>query len=216
MPPLPFLQPPAAPRTRDVGNSDSGILRLPLIGGLTVTEAIVLEELVAERPNAFVEAAKFADAIAAAESISRVEAFTVIERAVGGQELEPAAQTLRLKYAARINAVIHIFTTSNEHTKEAAVTALIRCRQSLPDWSIADTRGLHRRLLTDIYDLYLDELESEATPASPVGEEELGKPPLESGSPAKRTGRKSPTASSTSTPANTAAPLSAESCAAPS
>ena len=172
-------------------------------------ESIVYDELVSERPNAFVEAAKVADAIAVAEKITRVEAFTVIEKAVGGVELEDDAQSLRLRYAQAINAVIHIFSTSNQYTKEAAVTALIRCRQDQSEWSVADTRTLHCRLLNDIYALYLDEIEAEAVPSASVSEEDLGKPQPASGPPVKRTGRKSPTACSTTSPASTTEAVSA-------
>jgi hypothetical protein len=200
---LPFLKAPTAPTTRDVGTAESGILRFPVLGGLTVQESIVIDELLAQRPNAFVEAAKVATTISTAESITAVEAFTVIERAVGVQELEPEAQALRLKYADQINHVISIFSASNQHTTEAAVTALIRCRLDRPSWSVDDTRTLHRRLLKDIYDLYLDELDAENNPTSPVSEEELGKPQPASGRRPKRTGPKSPTSSSTTTPANT-------------
>lgn len=211
---LPFLQPPAAPRTRDIGTSESGILRIPVLGGLTVQESIAIDDLLADRPNAFVEAAKVADAIATAEGITRVEAFTVIERAVGGQDLEEAAQSLRLKYANRINEVIRIFAGSNQFTTEAAVTALIQCRLDRPDWSVTDTRTLLRPLLQGIYDLYLDELDAEANPTAQLSDEELGKPQPASGGHPKRTGRKSPTTSSTSSPANTTAAPSPQSCAA--
>ncbi len=210
---LPFLTPPSAPRTRDVGTTDTGILRFPVLGGITVLESITAEELVAERPNAFVEAAKVADAIAIAESITRVEAFTIIERAVGNQALEPDAQSLRLKYADRINAVIHIFASSNQFTTEAAVTALIRHRLDRPDWTVSDTRTLHRRLVDDIYNLYLDELDAEAAPMPQLSEEELGKQRPATGGHRKRTGPKSPTNSSTTSPASTTAEPSAQSCA---
>lgn len=212
---LPFLTAPAAPSTRDIGTPSTGTLRFPVMGGLTVHESVVIDELLSERPNTFVEAAKVADAIATGESISRVEAFTLIENAVGGQTMEPEAQSLRLKYADRINAVIHLFANSNKHTTEAAVTALIRCRLDRPTWTVSDTHTLARRLLNDIYDLYLDELEAEATPTSQLTDEELGKQPPASGSRPKRTGSKSPTTSSTTSPANTTDSPSAESCDAP-
>lgn len=211
--PLPFLVAPATPRLRSCGNADSGVLEFPVLGGLTVQEAIVVDELLAGRPNAFVEAAKVADAISTRESITRIEGFAIIEQAVGGTDMEQAAQELRLKYATQINAVIAIFSSSNEYTKEAAVTALIRCRLSLHDWGLVDTRGLHRRLLTEIYELYLDEVAAEATPSSPLSEEDVKKPPLASGKQRKRTGPPLPTNSSTTSPANTTAPHSAASCA---
>lgn len=111
---------------------------------------------------------------------------------------------MRIKHADRIDKVIRIFSQSTGFTQEAAVTALIRCRLDQPEWGVSDTQGLHRRLYQDIYALYLDELDAEANETVPVSEEELGKQPLGSGEKRKRTGRKSPTTSSTSSPASTA------------
>lgn len=204
--PLPFLVAPAPPRKRSCGNADSGILQLPELGGLTVLEASVVDELLAGRPNAFVEAAKVADAISANESITRIEGFAIIEQAVGGSDMEQEAQNLRLKYASQINTVIAVFSSSSDYTKEAAVTALIRCRLSLPDWSLTDTRGLHRRLLNEIYDLYLEEIAAEETPSAQLSEEDIKKPPLASGKQRKRTTTPLPTNCSITSPANTTAP----------
>lgn len=185
--PLPFLVAPAPPKKRLCGNAESGILELPELGGLTVLEANVVDELQSGRPNAFVEAAKVADAISANESITRIEGFAIIEQAVGGVEMEQKAQNLRLKYATEINKVIEIFSKSSDFTKEAAVTALIRCRLSLPLWSVQDTHNLQRRLLNDIYDLYQDELAAEETPSGQLSEEDIKKPPLVCGKQRKRT-----------------------------
>ena len=202
---LPFLTAPAAPSTRIVGNAHSGTLRIPVLGGITVQESAYIDELLASKPNAFVEAAKVADGIAKQEGLTLVEAFTVIERAVGGVTQEADAEELRIKHAAAIDRVVKVFAASNRHTTEAAVTALLRFRLDLPEWDPSDTRGLRRRLRDDIYALYRDELEAEDSAPAPVGEEELGKPQRGSGSPRKRTGSKSPTTSSTTSPASTTA-----------
>ena len=185
---LPFLTAPVAPTTRVVGNSDSGTLRFPVLGGLTVQEAIVMDELLSAKPNAFVEAAKVAESIAKAEDITLVEAFTVIERAVGGATQEDDAEGLRIKYATNIEQVIRVFAASTQHTTEAAVTAFIRCRLDMPQWSIDDTRKQHRRLLQDIYALYQEEVAAEKVEAAPLTEEELGKPRRATGSRRKPTG----------------------------
>lgn len=201
---LPFITAPAAPTTREVGNAESGILRFSVLGGLTVAESALMDELLAEKPSAFVEAAKIAALIAKDEDISLVEAFTVIERSVSGGEQEPAAEAMRIKHAERIDKVIRIFSQNTGFTQEAAVTALIRCRLDQPEWTTSDTRSLSRRLYQEIYTLYLDELDAEANETSPVSEEELGKQPPGSGGKRKRTGPKSDTTSSTSSPASTA------------
>lgn len=210
---LPFITAPAAPRTRDVGNSESGILRLPLLGGITVQEAITIDELLADQPNAFVEAAKISEAISKEEGITLVEAFTVIERSLSGNEQEPEAEALRIKHASRIQKVINVFAASTQRTKEAAVTALVRHRLALPEWALADTCAMHRRLLNDIYAVYQDELAAENNDTPPVSDEELGKQPPATGGQRKPTGRRSRTTSSTTSPASTTEAPSAQSCA---
>jgi hypothetical protein len=188
---LPFLQAPAAPRKRVVGNNESGTLELPVLGGLTVGESAVIADLLAGEQSSFVKGAQIADAIAKEEHITLLEAFQLIENAIGGKELEPAAETMRLKHAARIEEVARIYTASGQRNMEASVTALVRCRLQLPDWSLEDTRGLHRRLFNDIYDVLLDEQAAENDTAAPPTEEELGKPPAEPGAAKPSTGKKS-------------------------
>jgi len=200
---LPFITAPAAPTTRDVGTAAAGILRFPVLGGVTVGESVVLNELLVDKPNAFVAAARIADSIAKEEKVTLLEAFTVIEHSVSGIALEAAADEIRLRHAARIDEVIKVFSASNDYTKEAAVTALVRCRLDLPSWGITDTRKMLQPLFDGIYALYQEELSAEGTESAPVTEEELGKPQPVSGGPSKPTGRKSRTTSSTPSPANT-------------
>jgi hypothetical protein len=164
---------------------------MPVIGGLTVGESAVIAELLAGEQSSFVKGAQIADAIAKEEHITLLEAFQLIENAIGGKELEPAAETMRLKHAARIEEVARIYTASGQRNMEASVTALVRCRLQLPDWSLEDTRGLHRRLFNDIYDVLLDEQAAENDTAAPPTEEELGKPPAEPGAATRSTGKKS-------------------------
>ena len=67
---LPFIQAPAAPRKRIVGNADSGTLELPILGGLTVGEAAIMSDLLVSEQSSFVKGAQIADVIAKEENIT--------------------------------------------------------------------------------------------------------------------------------------------------
>lgn len=188
---LPFLQAPAAPRKKIVGNADSGTLEMPVLGGLTVGESAVIAELLANEQSSFVKGAQIAEVIAKEEKISLLEAFQLIENSIGGKDLEESAEVMRLKHSQKIEEVARIYTASGQRNMEAGVTALIRCRLNLPDWSLEDTRKLHRRLFNDIYDVLSAEQESENSESAPPTEEELGKPPEENTSERESTGKKS-------------------------
>lgn len=188
---LPFLQAPAAPRKKIVGNADSGTLEMPVLGGLTVGESAVIAELLANEQSSFVKGAQIAEVIAKEEKISLLEAFQLIENSIGGKDLEESAEAMRLKHSQKIEEVARIYTASGQRNMEAGVTALIRCRLNLPDWSLEDTRKLHRRLFNDIYDVLSAEQASENSESAPPTEEELGKPPEENTSERGSTGKKS-------------------------
>ena len=87
MPTLPFVQAPEAPTLRRLGTAASGILEMPVLGGLTVGESAVVSDLLAAEQSAFVKGAQIADAIAKAEEISISEAFSIIESAISGKAL---------------------------------------------------------------------------------------------------------------------------------
>ena len=188
---LPFLQAPAKTEHRVVGNEVSGTLSVPVLGGLTVAESATIQDLLAQDQNAFVRGAQAADAIAKAEGITLTEAFELVEAAVGGRELEPEAEAMKLRHAARIEEVGKVFRAAGQRTQQATVTALIRHRLNLPDWGVADTQGLHRKLFSDLYQLAEEEQAAESLPTRQRTEEELGKPPAGGGSPKRGTGKKS-------------------------
>lgn len=190
---LPFVVAPAKPKTRRVGNETSGVLEIPVLGGITVGEAAVTAELLALEQSSFAAGARLADAIAKEENISISEAFHIIEAAVFGRELEPNADTIRIRHITRIEEVARIYTASGQRNMEATVTAILRCRLDLPDWSLADTRTLHRNLFEEIWRLAQEEQNAEDIPTPPVNEDDLKKPPQERTTPPKRTGRKSST-----------------------
>lgn len=216
---LPFLTPPAALRTRRIGDARCGVIEVEERGGLTVAEDAAIAELLAEGDSAFVEAAKAADAIATAESsqpapqaegeavedseagqLSIVEAFEIIKRAISGEDLEPAAMAIRLRHAELIQGVAVVFARSGQRNMEAGVTALIRSRLNRPAWSLDDTRRMDRVLFQGLNQLVLDEQAAEKQVDEPVSDEEVGKPRAASGNGRRRTGRKSSGSSATHSP----------------
>ena len=196
---LPFLQPPAPTTKRRIGNEHCGILEVEVRGGLTVGEAATISELLADEQSSFVRGAQIADAIAKEEGITLSEAFAICEGAIAGRTLEPAADAIRLKHAAVIDDLARVFAQTGQRNMEASVTAMIRYRLGQANWSMDDTRQMDRVLFQGLWQLVLDEQEAENLPVSPVTDEELGKQPLETGKPRKRTGAPSSTTSPTPT-----------------
>lgn len=193
MPRLPFIQEPEASTTRRLGNPSSGVLEMPVYGGLTVGESAAVSEMLMQEQSAFVKGAQIADAISTAEGISLTEAFSIIENTISGKEMEPKSKDLSTRYAAEIHEVSTIYAKAGQTNMEATVTAMIRYRCDLADWSLHDTRSMHRQLFNDIWQLAQEETAAEQTEVNPPTEEELGKPRAGSGRGRKRTG----TASST-------------------
>lgn len=173
---LPFLTPPAATSTRRIGNERCGILELEVRGGLTVGESATINELLAKEQSNFVKGAQIADAIAKEESLSLTEAFQIIESAISGRTLEPKADAIRLKHASRIEEVAIVYAQAGQRNIEATVTALIRSRCSLPQWSLEDTRTLDKVLFDGIWQLAQEEQAAEDMPVNRPTEDDLKKP----------------------------------------
>lgn len=190
---LPFIVAPPQQELRRVGNESVGILEIPVLGGITVGESAISAELLATEQSSFVAGARIADAIAKEENISLSEAFHIIESAVSGRELEQKADEIRARHAERIEEVARIYTAAGQRNMEASVTALLRCRLNLKDWSLDDTRTMPRKLFQDLWALVQEEQEAENLESQPVTEEELKKPQPEATSAPKRTGKKSST-----------------------
>ena len=194
---LPFVTPPRQAQVRRFGNPDSGILELPVLGGLTVAETSLIEMQMRDDESAFVEGCKAADAIAKEETstqgreFSISEAFQIIDNCIAGRSLEPEAQAVRLRHAKKLEAVARAYSQEGIHNMEATVTAIVSYRLKLPEWTIADTRNMHRRLFKDIWALAQDEIAAEDMPTTPATEEELKKPLPEQEAGARRRGRKS-------------------------
>lgn len=190
---LDFVVPPVPTSRRRIGNEYSGILEVEVKGGLTTDESDTISDLLSEEQSSFVQAAKLADAIATSESISQLEAFTIIEKAISGLDLEPDADAIRLRHAEAIAEIAKLYRLSATRNVEASITAIIRHRLDRPQWGLSDTRALHKALRSGIWQLVLDEQAAEDMPSAPLSEEELGKPPAADGSATKRTGRRSST-----------------------
>ena len=166
---------------------------MPTLGGLTVGESATIAELQANEQSSFVRGAQIADAIAKAEDISISEAFNIVEGAISGRQMEERAEEIRTRHAAQIQEVALVYAAAGQRNMEATVTALIRCRCGLPEWSVSDTRQMHRALFNAIWQLAQEEIDAEGLPSEPPTEEELGKQLPAPGSASKRTGRRSST-----------------------
>lgn len=215
---LPFVQAPRQAQLKRCGSPDSGILELPVLGGLTVGETSLINQLLVLETSSFVEGAKAAEAIAKEESarlgrdFSLSEAFQIIENSVAGKLLEPEAEEIRLRHANRVEQVARIYAQAGTRQMEATVCAMIACRLKLPNWSIEDTRTLHRALFQDIWQLAKEEQEAESMPSTPPSEAELKKQQPAVGSERKRRGRASSTTSLPDSPASSPENNSPPSC----
>jgi hypothetical protein len=188
---LPFVVQPNQHKPRRIGTPATGILEFPVLGGLTVAESASITEMVFSLASSFVKGAQAADAIAKEEGISLSEAFQLVERAISGAELEPAANEIRIKHAQRIEGLVRVYLLNEQEKARAQVTALIRHRLGNPEWSMDDTGSLPQDLFQGIYQLVCDELAAEGGTGEPPTVEDLGKPPQETGKHLKRTGARS-------------------------
>lgn len=188
---LPFVEAPHQRQPRRIGTSDTGVLEVPVLGGLTVLEGETIAELLDGQQSAFVRAAQLADVIAQAESTSHAEAFSLIEQAISGVPLEPDAEELRLKYAERIEEVARVYNADGKRSMMASVTAIIRHRLDRPNWTLEDTGKQPRALIAGIWELVLDEQAAESMPTSRPDDEAVKKPRPATGAGRGRTGRRS-------------------------
>ena len=179
-----YVSEPTAPTMRTIGNRRSGIIEVPEYGYLTTDEDDLINELLADEPNPFVAAAKLSQAISVEEEIDILEAYQVVERSVTGQDMEPAAEAIKVKHAERIEGIVRIHREAGGHRIRASVTAILRQRLNVqeipPNWP--------RALYQGIYQLVLDEQTAENQPADEVTSDGLGKPPEVTASGSEPTG----------------------------
>jgi hypothetical protein len=172
---LPFVQAPIEPEIRRCGNAQTGILEFPVLNGLTVGEGEIIEKLSDSQAGTLEVSARVAQTVARKEKITLTEAFGVIEKALSGQELEPAQEKLVERHSADIDELRMFFAQQGAKTQTATVTALIRCRLNLPKWD--DMAHLPRALFNEIWAFAEEEIAAEGQGAVHVPtEEELKKP----------------------------------------
>lgn len=188
---LPFVEAPPSRPPRRVGTPDTGILEIPVLGGLTVNEGETIAELLDGQQSAFVRAAQLADLIAQAESTSHAEAFSLIEQAISGVPLEQDAEELRLKYAERIDEVARVYNADGKRSMLASVTAILRHRMNMSEWTVEQTAAQPRALITGIWELVLDEQASENMPTTRPDDDAVKKQQPATGAGRGRTGRRS-------------------------
>ena len=172
---LPFLHKPAEPKVKLCGNELSGVLEFPVYGGLTVGESHIIEQMTATEQPKLVKAAQFSEVVAKRAGISRTEAYNLVQRSVGMQELSEDEAKIMDAYEKEINEQRLFFHALNVRSSDAQVIALVRCRLGLPDWD--DLANMHKALYSDILELSEEEIAAENMPAAtPPTEAELGKP----------------------------------------
>lgn len=172
---LPFVQPPCAARLQRCGTEATGILEFPAFGGLTVAEAADINAFQAGEESSFTKGAQIAEAIANAEEISLLEAFNLIQDAVTGKDLEPAAQSIRVRHSAEIEQVARIYAAAGERNMIATVTALIRHRLDQPEWTVVETRGIPRALFQSIWEFAEAEIAAESLQTVALTEADIKK-----------------------------------------
>jgi hypothetical protein len=170
-----------------IGNEDSGIIEMPICGGLLRKEREHIEALTRTDDSLFVLSARSAAKISEAEGISLSEAVEALQG--GGQASGPLME-IRLKHADELQVVIDASLKENHRFKFATITAMMRVRGGLPDWEVEDWEGQPDVIIDGVYTLA--QLEMAAEPSAqptPVTEELLGKPPLEKSKAPRSTGK---------------------------
>ena len=168
---LPFVVAPAKRKTQRLGTKATGILELEVHGSILVGEAIDIAELMADKEQAIVSAAKLAERISAEQSISLLEAYSVVEGAAVGRALSDPQLEIKARYLEEISAMARAYIAQGQRRMQASVTALIRHRLDRPAWSMDDTARLDQPLLEELYAFFERERSG--------GEEETAAPPSE-------------------------------------
>ena len=184
---LPFAVQPVR-RMYRIGNEDSGIIELPICGGLLRKEREHIEALTRTNDSLFVLSARSAAKISEAEGISLSEAVEALQGS--GQAAGPLME-IRLKHADELQVVIDASMAENHRFKFATITAMMRVRGGMPDWAVEDWEGQPDVIIDGVY--ALAQLEMAAEPSAqptPVTEELLGKPPQESCATPRSTGKR--------------------------
>ena len=175
---LPYaVQPQPQQPPRRIGTPASGMLDVPILGGITVEEDKTAEDLLINQRSTFVLEATVADVIATAENITILEAYSIVTEAARGRELtDPRAKEIALRYAEQINTVTRAYSEIGGETMEAWAVTMIRHRLGQPHCTLADVRAMPRVLLQGLWGIVVDEQDAEKQPSEPVAEADLKKP----------------------------------------
>jgi hypothetical protein len=184
---LPFVVKPAAQELRRIGNETTGILEVPVKGGLTIGESDFVADQMESEESAYVAKAKAAEVIATAESITRVEALAVIESMLDGAELEPKAKEIAERHEEVLLRVAGQFRRYVRSYRRAVVSAILHIRLKVADWQ-AELADLDPLLFDGLYQLATEEQTADQGDAEPPTEEDLGKQPEASSSGSEPTG----------------------------
>lgn len=184
-----YVSEPTAPTLRKIGNRRSGIIEVPEYGYITTEEDSLIDELLEDQVSPFVAAAKLSQAIAVEEGIDILEAYQMIERFIAGQPMEPAAETIKVKHAERVEAIGKIHSDAGAHRIRASVTAILRQRLNVQEIPAKWPRPLY----FGIWQLFLDEQAAENAPVDEVTSESLGKLPEVTANDSEPTGPESST-----------------------
>jgi hypothetical protein len=171
---LNFSVPPVR-KVFSAGNPDTGIIELPICGGLLRKEREILAALTQTDETLYMLSAKIAAKISQLEGISISEAFAAIQ---GGAGDTPELKDLRVKYSEDMQTVINASIADIDRYKIAAVTAVMKVRGGMPEWEVSDWDGQPDAIIDGIYKLVEMELGAEpvVTVTAPT-DEALGKPP---------------------------------------
>ena len=190
---IPFVVQPKQHTVKRLGNESTGIIEVPVRGGLLTAEDRMIGELTAEAGDLQKAEAELCDIIAKSEGITMMEARQIVLAVSNRLEQEPEAQAIATRHAEAIAEYQAMSRQFGYLLMDATVTALMACRMGITGWTIEETRSddmLTRGLYLAIWEFAQAEAAAERGEKAEVTEESLGKPSAES--PArKRTGKSS-------------------------
>jgi len=189
---IPWLVQPSQRTMRKIGNDITGIIEMPVRGGLMTAEDRLIGEMLAEQPDMGKAEAELCDIIATAEGITMVEARKIIQNHAAKLDLEDDAVAIVERHKGAIAEYQAATRAYGYFLMDATVTALMQVRMGLPEWTMKDTQtDLPRGLYLAIWEFAQEEAAAEHSgKVAKVTEESLGKHSA-APAPRKRTGKES-------------------------
>ncbi len=175
---LNYTTPPAAAGApRLIGNTASGIIAVPVLGGITTDEDTDYTLIQADQPSTFEAAAKLAEAWHVEHGITRAEGYAIIQAHLAGVVQEPAALEIALAHAQQLETIKRDWLREFQTQRLAAVLTLLRHRCGQSAATLDDVRRQPRVLIDGLYALWQDEQAVKVDPPEPMTEDVLKKPP---------------------------------------